>query len=112
MNQFVDITSTRVAKTFGLFPQKGTVTVGADADLVIFDPTVERTISVETSHMAADYNPFEGMEVTGQPVSVLSRGEFVIRDKEFVGKLGSGKYLKRSRYGNFKLSSEEQLTIK
>ncbi|WP_101843520.1 dihydropyrimidinase [Halobacillus sp. Marseille-P3879] len=112
LNQFVDITSTRVAKTFGLFPQKGTITVGADADLVIFDPTVERTISVETSHMAADYNPFEGMEVTGQPVSVLSRGEFVVRDKEFVGKLGSGKYLKRARYGDFKLSSEEQLTIK
>ncbi|MGP4062103.1 dihydropyrimidinase [Halobacillus litoralis] len=107
LNQFVDITSTRIAKTFGIFPQKGTISVGADADLIIFDPNIERTISVETSHMAADYNPFEGMEVTGQPVSVLSRGEYVIRDKEFVGKLGSGQYLKRARFGELKTSQEE-----
>jgi len=107
LNQFVDITSTRIAKTFGIFPQKGTISVGADADLVIFDPNIERTISVETSHMAADYNPFEGIKVTGQPVSVLSRGEFVIRDKEFVGKIGSGNYLKRARFGELKQSQEE-----
>ncbi|MEI5908443.1 dihydropyrimidinase [Bacillus spongiae] len=100
INQFVDIMSTRVAKLFGLFPQKGTISVGSDADLVIFDPTVERTISKETHHMAVDYNAFEGLTITGEPVSVLSRGEFVIKDKVFVGKPGNGNYLKRAKYGN------------
>ncbi|MFS0861874.1 dihydropyrimidinase [Fredinandcohnia sp. 179-A 10B2 NHS] len=99
LNQFVDITSTRIAKLFGLYPKKGTIAVGVDADVVIFDPTVERTISAETHHMAVDYSAFEGMEVTGEPVTVLSRGEFVIRDKQFVGKLGAGQYLKRAKYG-------------
>lgn len=99
LNQFVDITSTRAAKLFGLYPRKGTIAVGADADIVIFDPTIERTISVDTHHMAVDYNAFEGMKITGEPVSVLSRGEFVVRDKRFVGKLGAGQYIKRAKYG-------------
>lgn len=99
LNQFVDITSTRIAKLFGLYPKKGTISVGADADIVIFDPNIERTISVDTHHMAADYNPFEGMKVTGEPETVLSRGEFVIQNKQFVGKIGSGQYLKRAKYG-------------
>lgn len=99
LNQFVDITSTKVAKLFGLYPKKGTIAVGVDADIVIFDPKVERTISAKTHHMAVDYNAFEGMKITGEPVSVLSRGEFVIRDKQFVGELGSGQYLKRAKYG-------------
>lgn len=100
LNQFVDITSTRAAKLFGLFPKKGTIAVGSDADIVIFDPTVERIISAETHHMAVDYNAFEGMKIIGEPVSVLSRGEFVIRDKQFVGKAGNGNYLKREKYRN------------
>ncbi|MBB6452538.1 dihydropyrimidinase [Salirhabdus euzebyi] len=100
LNQFVDIISTRAAKLFGLYPKKGTIAAGVDADIVIFDPTVERTISKEAHHMAVDYNAFEGMKVTGEPVSVLSRGEFVIRDKQFVGKVGSGEYLKRAKYGS------------
>ncbi|MBU8878398.1 dihydropyrimidinase [Bacillus sp. FJAT-29790] len=101
LNQFVDITSTRIAKLFGLFPQKGTIAVGSDADIVIFNPKAERVISAETHHMAVDYNAFEGMKVYGEPVSVLSRGEFVIRDKQFVGKPGSGQYLKRAKYNEF-----------
>ncbi len=99
LNQFVDITSTKVAKLFGLYPKKGTIAIGTDADIVIFDPSVERTISAKSHHMAVDYNAFEGMEVVGEPVSVLSRGEFVIRDKNFVGKIGGGQYIKRARYG-------------
>lgn len=98
LNQFVDLVSTRSAKLFGLFPQKGTIAVGTDADLVLFDPNKERIISAETHHMNVDYNPFEGMKVIGEPVSVLCRGEYVIKEKQFVGKLGYGKYLKRKRY--------------
>ncbi|MGG2026520.1 dihydropyrimidinase [Gottfriedia sp. S16(2024)] len=103
LNQFVDISSTRSAKLFGLYPEKGTIAVGSDADLVIFNPNSKRTISSETHHMAVDYNAFEGMEVTGEPVSVLVRGEFVIKEKQFVGNAGSGQYLKRKKYGETSL---------
>ncbi|WP_191561887.1 dihydropyrimidinase [Metabacillus idriensis] len=99
LNQFVDMTSTKTAKLFGLYPKKGTIAVGSDADLVLFDPAAERTISAETHHMAVDYNAFEGIKVTGEPVSVLSRGEFVVRDKQFIGRAGSGKFQKRAKYG-------------
>lgn len=107
INQFVDIVSTRIAKLFGLFPRKGTIAVGSDADIVIFDPNKERVISAETHHMNVDYSAFEGMKVTGEPISVLSRGEFVIREKEFVGKPGSGQYLKRARFGSQEKPAEK-----
>ncbi|WP_372663598.1 dihydropyrimidinase [Cohnella sp.] len=99
INKFVDIISTASAKLFGLFPRKGTIAIGSDADIVIFDPAVERTISAATHHMKVDYNAFEGMQVMGEPISVLSRGEFVIRDRAFVGKPGYGQYLHRGRFG-------------
>ncbi|WP_423802427.1 dihydropyrimidinase [Neobacillus sp. SAB-20_R2A] len=112
LNQFVDITSTRIAKLFGLFPKKGTISIGADADLVIFDPNIERVLSAETHHMAVDYNAFEGMKVTGEPVSVLVRGEYVVRDKQFVGKPGSGQYLKREKYSSTSpVNQNETLSI-
>ena len=111
LNQFVELTSTRAAKLFGLFPKKGTIAVGTDADIVIFDPNVERVISAETHHMAVDYNAFEGMKVTGEPISVLVRGEFVVRDKQFVGKPGSGQFLKRAKY-NTPVNQSETLLIK
>lgn len=98
LNQFVDVTSTKVAKLFGMFPQKGTIAVGSDADIVLFDPAAKRTISAETHHMNVDYNPFEGMKVQGEVVSVLSRGSFVIRDKQFAGQAGAGRYVKRSTF--------------
>ncbi|WP_040949129.1 dihydropyrimidinase [Gorillibacterium massiliense] len=98
LNRFADIIATSSAKLFGLFPQKGTVAIGSDADLVIFDPYAERTISASSHHMKVDYNAFEGMKVTGEPVSVLVRGEYVIRDKQFVGTPGYGHYLPRKRF--------------
>lgn len=111
LNQFVEITSTAAAKLFGLYPKKGTIAVGSDADIVIFDPTVERTISAKDHHMAVDYNPFEGMQVTGEPVSVLSRGEFVIRDHQFVGKPGSGEFIKRAKFGKQTLGQDVSMTL-
>ncbi|MBB6450068.1 dihydropyrimidinase [Geomicrobium halophilum] len=99
LNQFVDITSTRAAKLFGIYPKKGTISVGADADLVIFDPEVKRTISADTHHLAVDYNAFEGMEVKGQPKTVLSRGKTIINDQIFVGSNGDGQFIKRAKYG-------------
>ncbi|KAB2338025.1 dihydropyrimidinase [Cytobacillus depressus] len=107
INQFVDIVSTRTAKLFGLFPKKGTIAVGSDADIVIFDPNKERVLSAETHHMNVDYSAFEGMKITGEPISVLSRGEFVIRESQFVGKPGTGHYLKRKRFGSETKASEE-----
>ncbi|ASS75368.1 dihydropyrimidinase [Tumebacillus algifaecis] len=98
LNQFVDITSTKSAKLFGMFPKKGTIAVGSDADIVIFNPEVTRTISATTHHMNVDYNPFEGMEVHGEVVSVLSRGTYVIRDKQFVGTAGNGRFIRRNKF--------------
>ena len=95
INEFVDMISTSAAKIFGLYPQKGTIAIGSDADIVIFDPSVKRKISANTHHMNVDYNAYEGWEVTGEPISVLLRGEYVIKNKEFVGVLGSGQYIKR-----------------
>lgn len=110
LNQFVDITSTRAAKLFGLFPKKGTIAVGADADLVIFDPNAKRTISAKTHHMAVDYNAFEGVKVMGEPISVLSRGQFVVRDKTFVGKAGNGRFIKRAKYGH-QLNVQQEVKV-
>jgi len=95
LQDFVAMISTNSAKLFDIYPKKGTIAVGSDADIVLFDPNVIRTISAENHHMAVDYNAFEGFEVTGEPVSVMVRGEWVVKDKEFVGSLGSGKYLRR-----------------
>ncbi|MCA0174052.1 dihydropyrimidinase [Bacillus sp. RAR_GA_16] len=111
LNQFVDITSTKSAKLFGLFPKKGTISIGSDADLVIFNPETKRKISADTHHMAVDYNAFEGMEVTGEPETVLVRGDFVIKNKQFVGTPGSGQYLKRAKYGKTTNMTDKPMMI-
>ena len=95
LNRFVELTSTAAAKMFGLFPRKGTIAVGSDADIVIFDPEKEQTLSVETQHMNVDYNTYEGMRIKGVVETVLSGGRVVIENGEFKGKAGDGRFLKR-----------------
>lgn len=95
LNRFVELTSTAAAKMFGLFPKKGTIAVGSDADIVIFDPDKEQTLSVETQHMNVDYNSYEGKRIRGVVEWVLSRGRVVIEQGEYKGKPGDGQFLKR-----------------
>ncbi len=99
LSKFVSLTSTTAAKLFGLFPKKGTIAVGSDADVVIWDPHVERTISAETHHLQCDYSLFEGFKVHGQATDVLVRGEYVVRDRAFVGTPGTGQYLRGKPFG-------------
>ncbi|MGA7917689.1 MAG: dihydropyrimidinase [Candidatus Acidiferrales bacterium] len=94
-NRFVQLVSTAPAKLFGLYPRKGTVAVGSDADLIVFDPNEEQIISVKTHHMRVDYSMFEGTRVKGVTKTVLSRGRTIIDNERFVGKAGAGEFLKR-----------------
>jgi dihydropyrimidinase len=96
LNRFVELTSTSPAKIFGLFPRKGTIAPGSDADIVVFDPNRTITLSAATLHMNVDYNPYEGRRVTGATDTVLSRGRLVIDSGKFVGRPGSGSFLKRA----------------
>jgi dihydropyrimidinase len=95
LNRFVELTSTAAAKMFGLFPRKGTIAVGSDADIVVFDPERAQTISASTHHMNVDYSAYEGRKVQGTVETVLSRGRVVVENNEFKGKAGDGKFLKR-----------------
>ena len=98
VNRFVELVATTPAKLFGLYPRKGTIAIGSDADLVIFDPNRKHTISAKTHHMRVDYSMFEGIEVTGMPDAVLSRGRVVIENEKFLGRAGAGEFLKRALY--------------
>jgi dihydropyrimidinase len=99
-NRFVELVSTTPAKLFGLHPRKGTIAVGSDADLVIFDPKRKHTISAKTHHMRVDYSMFEGIQVTGMPDVVFSRGRTVVDREKFVGRPGQGEFLRRSTYAD------------
>ena len=99
MNRFVELTSTNVAKRFGLYPRKGTIAVGSDADLVVWDPEKKLTISAETHHSNVNYNLFEGTEVTGAPQVVLVRGQVIVENDELVAEPGAGQFVKRARVG-------------
>ncbi len=94
--RFVEITATNPAKIFGLYPRKGTIAVGSDADIVLWDPKAERTISAKTHHMRVDYNLYEGRRVVGSPRAVILRGEVKVRDDRFVGAKNKGQFLPRA----------------
>ncbi len=95
LNQFVELTSTQPAKLFGLYPQKGTISPGSDADLTIIDPSAETIISAMTHSSHVDYSLYEGMRVKGMPEYVLLRGEVIVHAGKFIGTPGSGRFLKR-----------------
>jgi dihydropyrimidinase len=95
LNRFVELTSTSPARIFGLFPRKGTIAPGTDADLVVFDPNRTIQLSARTLHMKVDYNPYEGREVTGAADTVISRGRVIVDAGRFTGRTGAGTFLKR-----------------
>ncbi len=97
LNRFVELVATAPARMFGLYPKKGTIAPGFDADIVVFDPNVERTISASTHHMRVDYSAYEGRKVRGLPEVVLQRGNVLVKDGEFHGAPGQGRFVPRSR---------------
>jgi len=98
LNRWVELCATKPAKIFGLYPKKGTIAVDSDADLVIWDPKQEITISAKTHHMNVDYNLYEGNKISGSPATVISNGEIIVDNNKFIGKAGRGKYLKRDLF--------------
>jgi dihydropyrimidinase len=99
LNRMVELLATNPAKLFGLYPRKGTIAVGSDADLVIFDPEQRVTITAEGQHSRIDYNLYEGTEVVGTPETVLLRGNVLVEDGELVASRGIGRYVARAKFG-------------
>jgi dihydropyrimidinase len=99
INRFVELVSTTPARIFGMYPRKGVIAPGSDADIVFWDPAAEYTISAKTHHMRVDYSMFEGFQVKGNVRTVMSRGEVIIDHGQFLGKPGRGQYLKRQARG-------------
>src|SRR5271165_4202999 len=99
LNRFVELVSTTPARIFGMYPRKGTLAAGSDADIVLWDPNAEHTISAKTHHMRVDYSMFEGFRVKGNARMVMSRGEVIVDNGKFLGKPGRGQYLKRAARG-------------
>ena len=98
LNRWVEIVSTTPAKMFGLYPRKGAISIGSDADIVIWDPNKEHTISAKTHHMNVDYSMFEGFKVKGNVETILSRGETIVDKEKWLGKAGRGQFIKRDTY--------------
>src|SRR5207237_4678291 len=97
MNRMVELLCTNPAKLFGLYPRKGTIAVGSDADIVVFDPDRKLTISAATHHSKSDYNLFEGTEVTGTPEVVLLRGQVLVEQEELKAEPGYVQFVKRGK---------------
>jgi dihydropyrimidinase len=110
IHRFVDALSTRPAKLFGLFPRKGSISVGADADLVVYDPSYRGIISAATQHSNNDYNGFEGFAIKGRPSHVTVRGKVQVRDGIFVGEPGRGRMLRRQPHYCSTNATEEAVT--
>jgi dihydropyrimidinase len=99
LNRMVELLCTNPAKLFGLYPRKGTIAVGSDADIVVFDPERKATVSAKTHHSRIDYSLYEGTEVTGAPDVVLLRGQVLVEGDELVAEPGVGQFVKRARFG-------------
>ena len=99
LNRMVELLATNPAKLFGLYPRKGTIAVGSDADIVVFDPEKTMTISAQTHHSKVDYSLYEGMQVTGSPEVVLLRGHVLVENGELVATPGIGRFVARARFG-------------
>jgi dihydropyrimidinase len=101
MNEFVRVTSTNAARIFNVYPRKGSISVGADADLVVWDPQATKTISAATHHQKIDFNIFEGMTVKGCASHTISQGNLVYADGELMVEKGAGRYVNRPPYAPF-----------
>ncbi len=99
LNRFVELVATSPARIFGMYPKKGVLAAGSDADIVVWDPNAEHTISAKTHNMRVDYSMFEGFRVTGNARQVFSRGELIVENGKFLGKPGRGRYLRRAARG-------------
>src|SRR2546426_385143 len=98
LQHFVDVIATTPAKLFGLYPRKGTIAPGSDADLVIWNSEKSMTISAATQHQRVDYTPYEGMQIQGVPETVLLRGRMIVQNGQYIGNKGGGQYLHRSTF--------------
>jgi len=99
LNRMVELLCTNPAKLFGLYPRKGTIAVGSDADIVVFDPEKKHTITASNQHSKVDYNLYEGTEVTGTPEVVLLRGNVLVEGGELVAEPGIGQFVRRAKFG-------------